>query len=211
MEALLVSTLVVALGEIGDKTQLLALVLAARGALRPGTRPGLAAVPPLANGSSQPSIFNVAANARLLGYETQIDEAPFLYLAVFLVNAASLVLPGSNLTNLIVLGRVHQSGGSFAATMALPWLAVIGTEYAVFRRFFATAIAQQRADEQAHTPGPPADPAVRRAVVISQAMGDVGTPSDGHRFSADSIASDATSSASSRSLNWRTRIARSRP
>ena len=26
------------------------------------------AIPPLANGSSQPSIFNIAANARALGY-----------------------------------------------------------------------------------------------------------------------------------------------
>jgi len=32
------------------------------------------AVPPLANGASQPSIFNVASNARLMGYKTRIDE-----------------------------------------------------------------------------------------------------------------------------------------
>ncbi len=32
------------------------------------------AIPPLANSSSNPSIFNVAANARALGYETLIDE-----------------------------------------------------------------------------------------------------------------------------------------
>lgn len=51
------------------------------------------------------------------------DDAPFLYLAVFLANGASLVLPGSNLTNLIVLGDVHQSGSVFASTMVLPWLA----------------------------------------------------------------------------------------
>jgi len=33
------------------------------------------AVPPLANGSSQPSIFNVAANAQALGYRTLVDLA----------------------------------------------------------------------------------------------------------------------------------------
>jgi oxaloacetate decarboxylase (Na+ extruding) subunit alpha len=33
------------------------------------------AIPPLADGSSNPSIFNVAMNARALGYRTQIDEA----------------------------------------------------------------------------------------------------------------------------------------
>jgi oxaloacetate decarboxylase alpha subunit len=30
-------------------------------------------IPPLANGSGQPSIFNVAANARLMGYSPQVD------------------------------------------------------------------------------------------------------------------------------------------
>src|SRR5262245_50029720 len=33
------------------------------------------AIPPLANGSSQPSIFNVAANARALGYEPLVNLA----------------------------------------------------------------------------------------------------------------------------------------
>lgn len=32
------------------------------------------AIPPLADGPSNPSLFNVAANARALGYETDIDE-----------------------------------------------------------------------------------------------------------------------------------------
>lgn len=53
------------------------------------------------------------------------DEAPFLYLSVFLANGASLLLPGSNLTNLIVLGHLHQSGSAFAAEMALPWVAAV--------------------------------------------------------------------------------------
>lgn len=55
----------------------------------------------------------------------QTNEAPFLYLAVFLSNGASLLLPGSNLTNLIVLGTHHESGSSFASAMALPWLAAV--------------------------------------------------------------------------------------
>ena len=45
-------------------------------ALKLGSRVLHTAIPPLANGSSQPSIFNVAANARLMGYKTQIDESP---------------------------------------------------------------------------------------------------------------------------------------
>ena len=43
-------------------------------ALRVGVHTLHTALPPLANGSSQPSVFNVASNARLLGYETGIDE-----------------------------------------------------------------------------------------------------------------------------------------
>lgn len=33
------------------------------------------AIPPLANGSSNPSVFNVAQNARAMGYTTTVDEA----------------------------------------------------------------------------------------------------------------------------------------
>jgi arsenical pump membrane protein len=44
--------------------------------------------------------------------------APFLYASVFMANASSLFLPGSNLTNLIVLAGRGESGGSFLALMA---------------------------------------------------------------------------------------------
>jgi arsenical pump membrane protein len=40
-------------------------------------------------------------------------------------NAASLLLPGSNLTNLIVLDGRHVSGGTFFVRMALPWVAAV--------------------------------------------------------------------------------------
>ncbi len=50
-------------------------------------------------------------------------EAPLLYACLLLSNAGSLILPGSNLTNLIVLGHLHLSGRAFAAHMALPALA----------------------------------------------------------------------------------------
>ena len=45
-------------------------------------------------------------------------EAPLLYACILLSNAGSLILPGSNLTNLIVLGHVHMSGGDFFRRMA---------------------------------------------------------------------------------------------
>jgi arsenical pump membrane protein len=48
---------------------------------------------------------------------------PLVYACVLLANAGSLMLPGSNLTNLIVLGHLHLSGGAFFRHMALPALA----------------------------------------------------------------------------------------
>jgi arsenical pump membrane protein len=52
-------------------------------------------------------------------------EAPLLYGCILLANAGSLLLPGSNLTNLIVLGQVHLSGGHFFREMAPAGIAAI--------------------------------------------------------------------------------------
>jgi arsenical pump membrane protein len=57
-----------------------------------------------------PVLLGVAERRRL-------SPAPFLYGAIFMANASSLFLPGSNLTNLLVLAGAHRSGGSFLATM----------------------------------------------------------------------------------------------
>jgi arsenical pump membrane protein len=54
-----------------------------------------------------------------------LDEAAFVYGTVFMCNAASLLLPGSNLTNLIVLADTHVRGASFAAAMAPGWVAAV--------------------------------------------------------------------------------------
>jgi arsenical pump membrane protein len=52
-------------------------------------------------------------------------EGPWLYGCLLLSNAGSLLLPGSNLTNLIVVGHSHVSGGAFFARMAPAWLAAV--------------------------------------------------------------------------------------
>ena len=77
-------------------------------------------------------------------------EEPFVYLAVFMANGASLLLPGSNLTNLIVLGGLHRSGATFVGRMALPWLvSVIAVAFVVWLRWHrslgrAGAAAEER-------------------------------------------------------------------
>jgi len=47
-----------------------------------------AAIPPLADGSSNPSVFNVAMNARALGYKTLLNEEPLRTVAKFLTSCA---------------------------------------------------------------------------------------------------------------------------
>jgi arsenical pump membrane protein len=62
---------------------------------------------------------------------------PHVYACAHLANSASLLLPVSNLTNLLAFGASGLGFGHFTELMALPWLMAIGTEYAVFRRYFA--------------------------------------------------------------------------
>jgi arsenical pump membrane protein len=52
-----------------------------------------------------------------------VDEEPFLFAAVFMANTSSLYLPGSNLTNLLVLDRHPVSGSEFASQMLASALA----------------------------------------------------------------------------------------
>lgn len=52
-------------------------------------------------------------------------EAPLLVGCVLLSNAGSLFLPGSNLTNLIVLGHLHLTGAAFFSAMWAPALAAL--------------------------------------------------------------------------------------
>src|SRR6185437_5338643 len=51
-----------------------------------------------------------------------VDERPFLYGTVFMSNSASLLLPGSNLTNLLVLRHDPVSGAEFGWVMLPAWL-----------------------------------------------------------------------------------------
>lgn len=60
-----------------------------------------------------------------------IDEVAFLYGVVFMSNSASLLLPGSNLTNLLVVSHLHVSGSTFAAHMLPAWVAAVLVTLAV--------------------------------------------------------------------------------
>lgn len=75
----------------------------------------------------------VLATAGRLGARAE----PHVYACTHLSNTASLLLPVSNLTNLLAFAASGLSFTEFAGLMALPWLVAIGVEYLVFRRFFA--------------------------------------------------------------------------
>ena len=78
-----------------------------------------------------PVVFATVARLRL-------RARPHVYACTHLANSASLLLPVSNLTNLLAYRASGLSFARFGAIMALPWLAAIAVEWLVLRRFFAS-------------------------------------------------------------------------
>jgi arsenical pump membrane protein len=72
----------------------------------------------------------------------RLRPRPPMYACAHLANSASLLLPVSNLTNLLAFSVSGLSLGGFTAAMALPWLAAIAVEYAGFRLFFRGDLSQ---------------------------------------------------------------------
>lgn len=98
---------------------------------------------------------------------------PHLYACTHLANSASLLLPVSNLTNLLAFAASGLAFGRFAALMALPWLAVIGTEYVVFGRFFAADLNAGAQPVQPSAAGGTGVPVFTVAVVVLTLAGFV--------------------------------------
>ncbi|OBI94972.1 arsenic transporter [Mycobacterium alsense] len=68
---------------------------------------------------------------------------PYAYATAHLANGASLLLPVSNLTNLLAFHTAKISFVKFTLAMALPWLGAVATVYVVFRWFFADDLRVQ--------------------------------------------------------------------
>ncbi len=87
-------------------------------------------------------------------------EAPLLYGCLLLSNAASLLLPGSNLTNLIVLGHLHLSGARFLGEVAPAWIVSVVVTAGRRRARRTPLVAERRRGRRppAHPPGPASDP-----------------------------------------------------
>jgi len=54
-----------------------------------------------------------------------VEERPFLYGSIFMANAASLLLLGSNLTNILVFSGSGVRGSTFASHTLAPWLLAV--------------------------------------------------------------------------------------
>jgi arsenical pump membrane protein len=79
----------------------------------------------------------VLATARSL----RVPARPHAYATAHLANSASLLLPVSNLTNLLAFGAAGLSFLHFTAVMTLPWLIVIVIEFVLLRWLFARPLA----------------------------------------------------------------------
>ena len=85
---------------------------------------------------------------------TRVSARPLQLVCVRLANSASLLLPVSNLTNLLALPRIDVGFGRFALLMAPVWLLTLLIEYAVHRAWFRTALAAPATERQAVPPLP---------------------------------------------------------
>jgi arsenical pump membrane protein len=95
----------------------------------------------------------VLATARALS----IPARPHVYATAHLANTASLLLPVSNLTNLLAFTAAGVSFARFTAVMTLPWLAAVIAEFVLLRWLFARELTPQER---------PADPPPKAEVPI---------------------------------------------
>ncbi|MFC1401022.1 MULTISPECIES: SLC13 family permease [Streptacidiphilus] len=102
-----------------------------------------------------PVVFAAAARAGA-------RPRPHVYATAHLANSASLLLPVSNLTNLLAFTAAGISFVRFGVVMAPAWVLTIGIEYLVFRRFFRADLelrADPREEPEEPDPAESADPA----------------------------------------------------
>ncbi len=83
----------------------------------------------------------VFATASRLG----MKPTPHVYATSHLANSGSLLLPVSNLTNLIALSSAGLSFTRFAGLMTLPWVVAVGIEFWIFARFFGPDLSVRAA------------------------------------------------------------------
>jgi arsenical pump membrane protein len=112
-----------------------------------------------------PIVFATAARLRT-------NARPHVYACTHLANSASLLLPVSNLTNLLAFQATGLSFARFGALMVLPWLVALAIEWIVLRRSFAGDL-RRAAPRSTRAPERPELPRVALAVVALTLAGFV--------------------------------------
>ena len=84
-----------------------------------------------------------------------VPHRPYSYAAGHLANSASLLLPVSNLTNLLAFAATGLSFLHFSGLMLAPWLVAISVEYLLLRWFFRADLAEPGGGAPADAPAPP--------------------------------------------------------
>jgi arsenical pump membrane protein len=84
-----------------------------------------------------PVVFATVTRLRMMA-------TPYVYACDHLANSASLLLPISNLTNLLAFRASGLTFAHFSLLMALPTLGVIAVEWVVLTRFFGAELRRPR-------------------------------------------------------------------
>ncbi|MGH3967856.1 MAG: SLC13 family permease, partial [Mycobacterium sp.] len=87
---------------------------------------------------------------------------PHAYATAHLANTASLLLPVSNLTNLLAFGASGVSFVHFAGLMVLPWLVALAIEWVVLSRVFAGDLRREAPPAASRQPAASRPPASRQ-------------------------------------------------
>ena len=83
-----------------------------------------------------------------------VRPRPHVYACTHLANAGSLLLPVSNLTNLLAVSMLGIGFVPFVGHLALPWLVVLAVEYLAFRWYFAGDLSLPGEPDPAPAAGP---------------------------------------------------------
>ncbi|MBV9848687.1 MAG: arsenic transporter [Armatimonadetes bacterium] len=98
----------------------------------------------------------------------RLTPRPFLLACAFVANTGSLLLPVSNLTNLLFVSAFRIRFETFALHMALPLVVAVAVNYALFRRLFGRDLPDCFDEDALPPPGSvlPDAPYFRGAVAV---------------------------------------------
>ena len=85
----------------------------------------------------------------------RVPARPHAYAAGHLANSASLLLPVSNLTNLLAFATTGLSFLHFTGLMRCPWLVAVAVEFLLLRALFRRDLAAEVGEPVTEAPRPP--------------------------------------------------------